>query len=182
MFPAAFLPSPMARMTVAAPRTMSPPALRAAWLLAVWEVARARQRPPLRSGVLAVTALGVVVLDPFAVAGVGPWLSFAGAWGAAEGARWWDALGWKARAREGRLFGVGRLAAVSLGATLTTAPISAVAFGTVATAAVVTNLLAIPTVGVAVPALALALGLSLVAAGLARFAAAAAGVASSPRR
>jgi competence protein ComEC len=156
---------------------LPPPALRAAWLLAVWEMARARQRPPLRSGVLAVTAIGVAVLDPFAVAEVGPWLSFAGAWGAAEGARWWDALGWTTRVREGRFFGVGRLAAVSLGATLATAPISALAFGTVATAAVVTNLIAVPDVGVAVPALALSLALSLVAAGLARFAAAAAGVA-----
>ncbi|MGD0483846.1 MAG: DNA internalization-related competence protein ComEC/Rec2 [Gemmatimonadales bacterium] len=156
---------------------LPPPALRAAWLLAVWELARARQRPPLRSGVLAVTALGVAVLDPFAVAEVGPWLSFAGAWGAAEGARWWDALDWTARVREGRFFGVGQMAAVSLGATLATAPVSALAFGTVATAAVVTNLVAVPTVGVAVPALALSLGLSFMAAGLARLAAAAAGVA-----
>jgi len=156
---------------------LPPPALRAAWLLAVWQLARLRQRPPLRSGVLAVTALGVTVLDPFAVAEVGPWLSFAGAWGAAEGARWWEALGWRARWREARLFGVGQAAAVSLGATLATAPISAVAFGTVATAAVVTNLIAVPTVAVAVPALALSLGLSLVSAGLARLAAAAAGVA-----
>ena len=156
---------------------LPPPALRAAWLLVVWEMARARQRPPLRSGALAATALGVAVVDPFAVAEVGPWLSFAGAWGAAEGARWWVALGWPTRVREARLFGVGQLAAVSLGATLATAPISALAFGTVATAAVVTNLLAVPDVAVAVPALALALGLSLVSTGLAGLAAAAAGVA-----
>lgn len=155
---------------------LPPPALRAAWLLAIWEIARVRQRPPLRSGVLAVTALCVTLLDPFAVAEVGPWLSFAGAWGAAEGARWWEALGWTARRREGHLFGVGQAATVSLGATLATAPISALAFGTVATAAVVTNLLAVPIVGVAVPALALALALSPLAAGLARLAAAAAGV------
>lgn len=156
---------------------LPPPALRSAWLLVVWELARQRQRPPLRGGVLAVTALGVAAVDPFAVAEVGPWLSFAGAWGAAEGARWWEALGWSERLREGRLFGVGQTTAVSLGATLTTAPISALAFGTVATAAVVTNLLAVPAVAVAVPALALALGLSLVTDVLARVAAGAAGLA-----
>jgi competence protein ComEC len=94
---------------------MPPPAVRSAWLLLVWEAARARQRPPLRSGVLAVTALGVAVLDPFAVSEVGPWLSFAGAWGAAEGARWWAALRWPERWREARLFGIGEMVAVSLG-------------------------------------------------------------------
>jgi competence protein ComEC len=154
-----------------------PPALRSAWLLAVWELARARQRPPHRSGVLAVTALGVVAVDPFAVADVGPWLSFAGAWGAAEGVCWWGALSWPDRWREHRLFGAGEAVAVSLGATLATAPISALAFGTVATAAVVTNLVAVPTVAVAVPALALALTLSLGSAGLAGVAAAGAGLA-----
>ncbi len=156
---------------------LPPPALRSACLLAVWESARWRQRPPLRSGVLAVTALGVAATDPFAVAEVGPWLSFAGAWGAAEGARWWSALPWPARWRESRLFGVGGSVSVSLGATLTTAPISALAFGSVATAAVVTNLLAIPIVGIAVPALALALALSCVGTVAAGIAAAAAGLA-----
>jgi len=154
---------------------MPPPALRAVCLLAVWEAARWRQRPPLRNAVLAVTALGVAAADPFAVSEVGPWLSFAGAWGAAEGARWWAALPWPARWRERRLFGAGALASVSFGATLATAPIGALAFGTVATAAVVTNLVAIPVVGVAVPALALALVLAPLRAA-ARVAAAAAGL------
>jgi competence protein ComEC len=156
---------------------MPPPAVRSAWLLLVWEAARARQRPPLRSGVLAVTALGVAALDPFAVSEVGPWLSFAGAWGAAEGARWWAALRWPERWREARLFGIGEMVAVSLGATLATAPISGLTFGSVSTAAVVTNLVAVPTVGIAVPLLAGALGASLVFAPLARVSAAAAGLA-----
>lgn len=155
---------------------LPPPALRAVSLLMVWELARWRQRPPLRSAVLAATALGVAVFDPFAVAEVGPWLSFAGAWGAAEGARWWAALPWPERWREHRLFGAGELAAVSLGATLSTAPISAFTFGTVATAAVVTNLLAIPIVAVAVPALALALVLALAGVGVAGVVAASAGL------
>jgi len=156
---------------------MPPPAVRSAWLLVVWEAARARQRPPLRGGVLAVTALGVAALDPFAVAEVGPWLSFAGAWGAAEGARWWAALRWPERWREATLFGVGEALAVSLGATLSTAPISGLTFGTVSTAAVATNLVAVPAVGVAVPLLACALVASPVLAPVARVAAAAAGFA-----
>jgi competence protein ComEC len=156
---------------------LPPPAFRAVCLLVVWESARWRQRPPLRSGVLAVTALGVAAVDPFAVAEVGPWLSFAGAWGAAEGARWWAALPWPGRWRESRVFGLGESVSISLGATLATAPVSALAFGSVATAAVVTNLLAIPVVGVAVPALALALALSTVGTLAASVAAAAAGLA-----
>ena len=155
---------------------MPPPALRSAALLAVWEAARARQRPPLRGAVLAVCALLVVALDPFAACEVGPWLSFAGAWGAAEGTRWWSALGWKERWREGRVYGLGEAAAVSLGATLATAPISALGFGTIASAAVVTNLLAVPTVAALVPGLALALLASAVWPTAAAVAAAASGL------
>ena len=155
---------------------MPPPALRAVCLLTVWELARARQRPPVRGAVLSVTALVVALFDPFAVGEVGPWLSFAGAWGAAEGAKWLGALEWRERWRESRAFGLAQAAAVSLGATLTTAPISALAFGTVATAAVATNLVAIPVVGVLVPALALALAASPFAAPVAAVAAAGAGL------
>jgi competence protein ComEC len=155
---------------------MPPPALRAVCLLTVWELARARQRPPVRSAVLSVTALVVALFDPFAVGEVGPCLSFAGAWGAAEGAKWLGALEWNQRWRESRPFKLAQVAAVSLGATLSTAPISAVAFGTVATAAVATNLVAIPVVGVLVPALALALAASPFAAPVAAVAAAGAGL------
>jgi competence protein ComEC len=155
---------------------MPPPALRAVCLLTVWELARARQRPPVRSAVLSVTALVVALFDPFAVGEVGPCLSFAGAWGAAEGSKWLGALEWKERWRESRPFKLAQVAAVSLGATLSTAPISALAFGTVATAAVATNLVAIPVVGVLVPVLALALAVSPFAAPVAAVAAAGAGL------
>lgn len=155
---------------------MPPPALRAVCLLTVWELARVRQRPPVRSAVLSVTAVLVALFDPFAVGEVGPWLSFAGAWGAAEGARWLGALAWRERWRESRPYGLAQATAVSLGATLATAPLSALAFGTVATSAVATNLVAIPVVGVLVPALAVALVASPLAAPVAAVAAAGAGL------
>jgi len=155
---------------------MPPPALRSAGLLAMWEAARLRQRPPLRAAVLAATALLVAGLDPFATCEVGPWLSFAGAWGAAEGARWWSAFGWTERWRGSRAVSLGEAAAVSLGATLATAPFSVLGFGTIATAAVVTNLLAVPLLGVVVPGLALALAASALWPGLAAVAAAGSGL------
>ena len=155
---------------------MPPPALRAVCLILVWEAARVRQRPPVRSAVLAVTALLVAALDPWAVTEVGPWLSFTGAWGAAEGARWWAALPWPGRLRGSRLFGVGSAASVSAGATLATAPVSALAFGTVTSAAVVTNMVAVPLVGVLVPLLALALCASPLPGPLAPIAAGGAGL------
>ncbi len=155
---------------------MPPPALRAVGLLAVWELARSRQRPPLRSAVLATTAVLVAAFDPFAIGEGGPWLSFAGAWGAAEGAKWVDSLDWTERWRASRVRGLAQSVSVSLGATLATAPISALAFGTVATAAVATNLVAIPVVAALVPALALALVSSPIAEPVAAVAAAGAGL------
>src|SRR5207245_6157406 len=61
--------------------------------------------------------------------------------------------------------------------TLVTAPITALAFGTVAPIGVVANLVAIPLAGVAVPGLVLALVLSWAFAGLAQLLAAGAGLA-----
>ena len=67
--------------------------------------------------------------------------------------------------------------APALAATLVTAPITALAFGTVAPIGVVANLVAIPLAAVAVPGLVLALVLSWAFAGLAQLLAAGAGLA-----
>ncbi len=150
------------------------PALRAFGLLALWCVARARSRPLVPNAALAVTALAVVVLDPFAAVEPGPWLSFAGAWGCGQAARHW------ARERRGRrrrpraLEEPLAVAAVSGGATLATAPFSILAFGTMAPAALVANPLAIPLAGVLMPALALSLALGALAPGVAALPAASA--------
>src|SRR5881296_4060231 len=70
-----------------------------------------------------------------------------------------------------------RSVAPALAATLVTAPITALAFGTVAPIGVVANLVAIPLAAVAVPGLVLALVLSWAFAGLAQLLAAGAGLA-----
>jgi len=82
-------------------------------------------------------------------------------------------LGRRAFARAPRF---ARLAAPALAATLVTAPISALAFGTVAPIGVFANLIAIPLAGVAVPGLVMALGLSWLGFGLAHLIAAGAGL------
>jgi competence protein ComEC len=138
-----------------------PPAVRSLGLIALWCWARVRQRPLVPFTPLAATALGVVALDPLAVTEPGPWLSFAGAWGCVAAARAWVAL-WRERSlpRDRRIAGPLSVAAVSAGATVATAPISIVAFGTMAPAALVSNVLAVPVAGFLVPALALTLALA----------------------
>src|SRR6266704_2590355 len=98
------------------------PAVRAGAMLVLADVARLRQRVVAPRGVVALAALGVLVQDPWALQSVGAWLSVAGV-----GAVVWAG---RAFARAPRL---ARLAAPALVATLVTAPISAFAFGTVAT-------------------------------------------------
>src|SRR6266568_4958525 len=114
---------------------------------------------------LGFAALGVLVQDPWALQSVGAWLSVAGV-----GAVVWAG---RAFARAPRL---ARLAAPALAATLVTAPISALAFGTVAPIGVLANLIAIPLAGVAVPGLVMALVLSWLASEPAHLIAAGAGL------
>ncbi|MBI4543114.1 MAG: ComEC/Rec2 family competence protein [Gemmatimonadetes bacterium] len=157
------------------------PAVRGAGLVALWCWAHVRQRPPVAYAALATTAIVVVVLDPFAVFDAGPWLSFAGAWGCVAAARWWRrTAAASASARERRWIRAAQPGVVSLGATLATAPVSVLAFGTMSPAAVVANLAAIPLAAALMPALALALALGAVplpgAESLAVRAAAAAGL------
>ncbi|HXY68794.1 MAG TPA: ComEC/Rec2 family competence protein [Gemmatimonadales bacterium] len=140
-----------------------PPAVRAAGLLALWCLARLRQRPVVPFAPLAATALAVAALDPFAVVEAGPWLSFAGAWGCVTAARGWSVLRREhSLPRNRRVAGTLSVAAISGGATLATAPLSALAFGTMAPAALVSNVLAVPLAGLLVPALALTLVLAAV--------------------
>ena len=128
-----------------------PPATRAGVGLGVAGYARLRQRvvPPL--AVLALTALILLLVDPYAAHTVGAWLSF-GAVGAVFAAT---------RATSGAPWYV-RMFAPGVAATLVTAPITAYAFGTVAPVGVLANLVAIPLAGIAVPGAMLALLASLV--------------------
>jgi len=138
-----------------------PPALRAVGLLALWALARLRQRPVVPFTPLATTALAVAALDPWAVTEAGPWLSFAGAWGCVAAARAWTALRReRALPRNRTVASALSVAAVSGGATLATAPFSVLGFGTMAPAALLSNVLAVPLVGLLVPSLALTLVLA----------------------
>jgi competence protein ComEC len=141
------------------------PAVRAGAMLALVEVARLRERVVAPRGVVALAALGVLLQDPWALESVGAWLSVAGV-----GAVIWAG---RAFARAPRL---ARLTGPAVAATLVTAPITALAFGTVAPIGVLANLIAIPLAGVAVPGLVLALALSWLASGLAHMIAAGAGL------
>jgi competence protein ComEC len=119
------------------------PATRAAGFVAIAVLARARQRHPPASAVLAVAVLVVLAIDPAAVTQAGAWLSVAAIWGTIETA---------ALLRRGKRRGaVVELVTSSAGAVLTTAPITAYVFGQVALAGLVTNLVAIPLAGVIVP-------------------------------
>src|SRR6266566_5305899 len=142
------------------------PATRAVVMLVTSEVARLRQRVVAPRGVIALSGVVLLLADPWALHSVGAWLSVT-----AIGAVIWAD---RATARAPRAL---RLVAPALAATIVTAPITALAFGTVAPIGVVANLVAIPLAGVAVPGLVLALVLSWAFAGLAQLLAAGAGLA-----
>ena len=141
------------------------PALRAVAMLVLSDVARIRQRVVAPAGTLAVAALIVLLVDPWAMRAVGAWLSIAAM----------GAVIWADRAFRGRPLWL-RLVAPSIAATLMTAPISALVFGTVAPIGVLANLVAIPLAAVVVPGLALALGLSWITSGVATLVAAGSGL------
>ncbi len=154
------------------------PAARSAAFVALWCWARVRQRPLVPHAVLASTALVVVALDPMCVLDVGAWLSFSGVWGCGAAASWWSRNAARAAAlQERRWLRAVQPVFISLGAVLATAPVSILAFGTMAPAALVANIAAVPLSALVIPAIALALVLaSLGLAGLASGAAAAAGL------
>lgn len=120
-----------------------PPATRAAALavLAAW--CRIRQRNVQPNPLLTATCLIVVLADPWAALDLGAWLSAAALWGASTATRWSDralgsAWGWRALAS-------------SIGATAATAPLTALALGTVAPVGILLNFAAIPLAALAVP-------------------------------
>jgi competence protein ComEC len=132
------------------------PATRAAVMLGLDGVARLRQSVVAPRGIVALAALTVLAIDPWAIRSVGAWLSVAAV----------AAVIWAARATQ-RSHRVARVLAPAAAATLLTAPITALAFGTVAPVGVLANLVAIPLGAVAVPGLIIALLFSsgLLAAG-----------------
>src|SRR5437773_1564251 len=142
------------------------PATRAVVMLVTSEVARLRQRVVAPRGVIALSGVVLLLADPWALHSVGAWLSVTAI----------GAVIWADRATAGSPRAL-RLVAPALAATLVTAPITALAFGTVAPIGVVANLVAIPLAAVAVPGLVLALVLSWAFAGLAQLLAAGAGLA-----
>jgi competence protein ComEC len=120
------------------------PAARAALLCGMGVWCAWRQRQPGAAPLLAVTCLLVTLLDPWALFDLGGWLSAAAFGGAVMFSRWSD-----------RYVGdhaLWRMLFASLGATLATAPVTALAFGSVALAGIVLNFLAIPLAAIAVPA------------------------------
>jgi competence protein ComEC len=126
------------------------PATRAGIMLAVDGVARWRQRVVAPRGTIALAALVVLLIDPWAMHSIGAWLSIAAI----------GAVIWADREIAGpRAF---KLVAPALAATLVTAPITAFAFGTVAPIGVIANLIAIPLGALAVPGTIFALALSVV--------------------
>ncbi len=137
---------------------MPAPATRAAGFLSLYAVARARQRHPPLSAIVAVSLLVILAIDPRAAISVGLWLSIAAVLGTSWGTRVAGRLRWSGP--------VVRLTVSSCGAVLFTAPITAFTFGAVAPVGVLANLVAIPLAGIAVPAVFLSLvGGGLVAGG-----------------
>jgi competence protein ComEC len=133
------------------------PATRAAAFVVVRALARRHGRHPTAAATLAVTALAVTLVDPWAVTSVGAWLSVAAVAGT-------GAAGLTLR-RGRRPPASLRLLATSAGATLATAPITAWAFGAVAPVGVIVNLAAVPLAAVAQPAVFLSLALPALAPG-----------------
>jgi competence protein ComEC len=132
------------------------PATRAGVMFLLLAVARWRERVVAPRGLIGVTVLVLLLCDPWAIASVGAWLSVSAV----------GAVIWAGRAAE-RLPRLARLVAPAVAATLVTAPITALAFGTVAPIGIAANLVAIPLAGVVVPGLVAALAASWVAPPLA---------------
>ena len=120
------------------------PATRAAALAVLMCVARLRQRVIRWDALLATTALIVLIVDPWAIADVGAWLSVLSLGGATAAVRWSDL-------RVGRGVVVQTMSG-SIGATVAAAPVTAGALGSVSIAGVLLNFVGIPLAAIAVPA------------------------------
>ena len=121
-----------------------PAATRAAVLAVLVMGSRIRQRHVSSGAILAVTALILLLAEPWTVVQVGAWLSVVALTGVMTFERWGRTTlggGW-----------VVRSVAASLGATLATAPVTAAVFGTVSFTGIVLNVVAMPLVAIALPA------------------------------
>lgn len=144
------------------------PATRAALLLALVAVERHRQRRATPASLLALTGVLVCLVDPWAITSPGAWMSFAAVGGLVAATRWTT-----------RRLGGGALLqalATSVGATVFTAPITACAFGSVAGAGIVLNLVAVPLTAVVLPGVVASLATAALAPGMATAFASAAGL------
>ncbi|HRP08761.1 MAG TPA: DNA internalization-related competence protein ComEC/Rec2, partial [Gemmatimonadales bacterium] len=135
------------------------PATRAAALFAAIVLSRRRQRSVRPDGLLGASALVVLAIDPWSVADLGAWLSFA----AMAGLLWGS--GWYRRNFEHST--LGDALAGSLGATLATAPIAAATIGRVAAIGPAVNLVALPLAAIAVPTVLAAVVTGILVPGLA---------------
>ncbi len=143
------------------------PAARAALLAAMAAQLHLRQRYVRPLPLLAVTALLVLLVDPWAVLEPGAWLSLMALTGAITATQWSD-----------RALGEGwgwRTLSASVGATLATAPVTAALFGMVSLAGLGLNFVAIPLAAAAVPGLLVSLLLAPLIPALAQAVAAGAG-------
>src|SRR5439155_28441 len=129
------------------------------------DVARLRQRVAAPRGVIALSALAVLLVDPLALYSIGAWLSVSAI----------AAVIWAGRATARGHWAV-RALAPAAAATLLTAPITAFAFGTVAPIGVLANLIAIPLGAIVVPGLVFTFAVSWVLPGLASLLAAGSGL------
>ena len=128
---------------------MPAPATRAAMLAILSAVEVRRQRAVAPGALAAIVAWLVVVADPWAVTDLGGWLSVSALWGATVATRWSD-----------RALGKGGWVAVvasSVGATVATAPLTALTFGSASLIGIALNLVAIPLAAVALPPVLLSL-------------------------
>ena len=130
------------------------PAVRAATMLGVSSLSAAIQRPTSGWAVLAVSAL-IPLLDPVSVLDIGFQLSMAGmvalvaSGGLVKRWTWLSVGGWK-----GTLY---RSLVASTAATVLTAPLGAAVFGRISLVAPISNLVAVPVMGVLQPMLFLAM-------------------------
>ena len=124
---------------------MPAPATRAAGLLTLAAFCHWRQRNVRPDALLGSSALLVLLVDPWSITDVGAWLSVLAIGGMMLATRWSD-----------RALGTGafiRGTSGSIGATLATAPISALVFGRVPLIGILLNMVAIPLTALTVPAL-----------------------------
>jgi competence protein ComEC len=125
-----------------------PPATRAAALFVVVMLSRRRQRSVRPDALLGASAVIVMMIDPESVLDLGAWFSFTAMAGVLWASAWYRRIG-SSRTIEGVV--------ASVGATLATAPVSALTIGRVAAIGPVVNLVGLPIAAVAVPAIFIAI-------------------------